>query len=83
MSPHLQETLRGYGFRKNETYSFPGGSDGTESACNAADPGLIPKLGRSPGEWNGSPSLYSCLENPMDRGAWRAIGQGLQRIGHN
>jgi len=42
------------------------------SACNAGDPSSIPELGRSPGEGNGSPLQYSCLENPMDRGAWLA-----------
>ena len=47
-----------------------GGSDGKESACKAGDPGLIPALGRSPGERNGNPLQYSCLENPMDRRAW-------------
>ena len=52
--------------------SFPGGSDGEESACNAEDPGLIPGSGRSPGEGNGNPLQYPCLENPVDRGAWRA-----------
>ena len=46
------------------------GSDGKESACNAGDLGLIPGLGRSPGEGNGNPLQDSCLENPMDRGAW-------------
>ena len=51
---------------------FPGGSDGRKSACNARDPGLIPGLGRSPGEENGNPLQYSCLENPMERGAWQA-----------
>jgi len=45
----------------------PGGSDGKESACNAGDPGLIPGLGRSPGEGKGYPLQYSCLENSMDR----------------
>ena len=50
--------------------SFPGGSDGKVSACNVEDPDLIPGLGRSPGEGNGSPLQYTCLENPMDRGAW-------------
>ena len=45
-------------------------SDGKESACNAGDPGSIPGLGRSPGEGNGNPLQYYCLENPMDRGAW-------------
>ena len=49
---------------------FPDGSDGKASVCNAGDPGLIPGLGRSPGEGNGSPLQYSCLENPMDGGAW-------------
>ena len=49
---------------------FPGGSDGKASVGNAGDPGLIPGLGRSPGEGNGSPLQYSCLENPMDGGAW-------------
>ena len=45
---------------------------GKESACNAEDPGLIPGSGRSPGEGNGYPFQYSCLGNPMDRGAWQA-----------
>ena len=49
---------------------FPGGSDGKVSACNAGDLGLILGLGRSPGEGNGKPLQYSCLENPMDGGAW-------------
>ena len=49
---------------------FPGGSDGKASVYNAGDPGSIPGLGRSPGEGNGSPLQYYCLENSMDRGAW-------------
>ena len=49
---------------------FPGGSDGKASARNAADPGSIPGLGKSPGEGNGNPLQHSCLENPMDGGAW-------------
>ena len=58
---------------------FPGGSDSKESACSlpAGDPGSIPELGRSPGEGNGYPLQYSCLENPMDRGAWRAAIHGV------
>ena len=48
---------------------FPGGSNSKESACNAGDSGSIPGLGRSPGEGNGYPLQYSCLENSMDRGA--------------
>ena len=51
---------------------FLGASDGEESACNAGDPDSIPGSERSPGEGNGNPLQYSCLENPMDRGAWRA-----------
>ena len=51
---------------------FPGGLDGKESACNSEDLGSIPGLGRSPGGGHGNPLQYSCLENPMDRGAWRA-----------
>ena len=49
---------------------FPGGSEVKASACNAGDPGSIPGSGRSPGEGNGNPLQYSCLENPMDGGAW-------------
>ena len=49
---------------------FSGGLDGKESACNAGDLGSIPGLGRSPGEGNGNPLQYFCLENPMDREAW-------------
>ena len=51
---------------------FPGGSDGKASAYNVGDLGSIPGSGRSSGEGNGNPLQYSCLENPMDRGAWRA-----------
>ena len=51
---------------------FPGGSEGKASACDAGDQGSIPGLGRSPGEGNGNPLQYSCLEDPMDRGAWWA-----------
>ena len=50
----------------------PGGSDGKQFACNMGDLGLIPGLGRSPGGGYGNPLQYSCLENPMVRGAWRA-----------
>jgi len=52
-------------------WGFPGGSDGKESACNAGDLGSTPGSGRSPGEGKGNPLQYSCLENPMDRGAWQ------------
>ena len=57
----------------NPENSFPGGSDGKESACNAGDLSSIPGSGRSPGEGNGNPLQYSCLENPMDRGAWQSL----------
>ena len=62
---------------------FPGGSDGKESACSKGDLGLIPGLGRTPGEGNGNPLQYSCLENPMDRGAWQATIHGVTRVGHD
>ena len=51
---------------------FFGGSDGKEAACNSGDPGLIPGSGRFPGEGDGNPLQYSCLENSMVRGAWQA-----------
>ena len=58
---------------------FPGGSEGKASACNAGGPGLIPASGRSPGKGNGNPLQYSCLENPMDRRAWRATVHGVAK----
>ena len=57
----------------------PGGSDGKASAYNAGDLGSIPGSGRSPGEGNGNPLQYSCLENPMDRGAWQAAVHGVAK----
>ena len=54
-----------------------GGSDGEESACNAGDPGSVLRLGRSPGEGNGNPLQYSCLENPIVRGAWWVTVHGV------
>ena len=57
--------------------SFPGGSDGKESACSAGDLVSIPELGRSPGEGNGNLIQDSCQENPMDRGAWWATIYGV------
>ena len=59
--------------------SFPHGSDGKESASSARDPGLSPRSGRSPGEGNDNPLQYSCLENSMDRGAWRVIVHGIAK----
>ena len=58
---------------------FSGGSVSKESACNAGDLGSIPGLGRSPGGGHGNPFQYSCLENPMDRGALWAIVHGVTK----
>ena len=58
---------------------FPGGSDGKASAYNVGDLGSIPGSGRSPGEGNGNPLQYSCLENPIDRGAWWAAVHGVAK----
>ena len=58
---------------------FPGSSDGKESACNIGDVGSIPRLGRFPGEGNGNPLQYSCLENSMDRGSWQATVHGVAK----
>ena len=62
-----------------ESKDFPGGSDGKASVYHAGDLGSIPGSGRSPGEGNGNPLQYSCLENPMDRGAWRATVHGVTK----
>ena len=56
-----------------------GGSDGKESACSTGDPDSIPESGRSPGEGNGKPLKYSCLENPMDRTVWWATVHGVTK----
>ena len=61
---------------------FPGGLAGKEFSCNVGDLGLIPELGRSPGEGNGYPPQYSGLENSVDRGAWWATVHGAARVGH-
>ena len=60
--------------------AFPGSSVGKESACSAGDPSSIPGWGRSPGEGNVNPFQYSCLENPMDRGAWGLQSMGSQEL---
>ena len=62
---------------------FPGDSDGKQSACSARDPGSIPGSGRSLGEGNGNPLQFSCLGNPMDRGASWATVHGVARVGHD
>ena len=61
------------------SHPLPGGSEDKASACNAGDLGSIPGLGRSPGEGIGNPLQYSCLENPMDRGAWWATVHGVAK----
>ena len=66
----------------NGRKDFLGDSDGKESACNVGDPGSVPGSGKSPGEGNGYPLQYSCLENSMDRER-SLVGYGLQRVGHN
>ena len=58
---------------------FPDGSEDKESACDAGGPGSIPGSGRSPGEGDGNPLQYSCLENFMDRGAWWATVHGVPK----
>ena len=68
---------QGKGLMLEVSEGFPGGSDGKESACNAGDQGSVPGLGRSPGGGNGNPLQYSCLEDSMDRGAWRALVCGV------
>ena len=60
-------------------WGFPNGSVGKESTCNAGDVGSIPGLGRSPGEGHGNPLQYSCLENPVYKGAWRATVQRVSK----
>ena len=69
-------------------WGFPGGASGKKknlsaSAGDRRDTGLIPSLGRSPGGGHGNPLQYSCLENPMDRGAWQALVRGRQRVRHD
>ena len=69
--PELGIVLLGTGMETDtKSWGFSDGSNGKEFACNVGDPGSVPGLGRSPGEGNGNPLQYSCLENPMGRGAW-------------
>ena len=78
-SPIMQYTILQVLFGPLHFNLVPGGSDGKASACNVGDLGWIPGLGRSPGEGNGNPLQYSCLENPMDRGAWWATVHGVAK----
>ena len=66
----LEEAQAGIKIAGRNINNFPGGSDNKAFVYNAGDPGSIPGSGRSPGEGNGNPLQYYCLENPMDRGAW-------------
>jgi len=67
---HTWELFQNFMLKKLSIFDLSSGSDGKASACNAGDPGSIPGLGRSPGEGNGNPLQYSCLENHKDGGAW-------------
>ena len=69
----------GFKMHSEQECGFSGGSDGKESACNVGHLGLIPGWGRSLGRGNGNPLQYSCLENPMDRGAWWATIHGVPK----
>ena len=66
---------------KTSKFSFPGGSDSKASAYSVGEPGSIPRSGRFSGEGNGYPLQYFCLENPMDRGAWRATVHSVTKSG--
>ena len=69
--------------KKGKHEGFPGGSDGKEADCSAADLGSVPGSGGFPGGGNGNPLHCSCLENPMDREASLATLLGSQRVGHD
>ena len=84
----LQRQSRTVGFKQGclpslIKWGFPPSSVGKESACNAGDPGSITGSGRSPGQGNGNPLQYSCLENPKDKEAWRATEYGVARVRHD
>ena len=79
----LHTEIEGILFFFIHTFNFPGGSEGKESACNVGDPGMIPALGRSPGEGNGNPLQYSCLEIPWTEEPGRLQFMGLQRVRHD
>ena len=81
LSEHINVHFFSPDFRRKAFYlgGFPGGSEVKASACNTGDLGSIPWSGRSPGEGNGNPLQYSCLENPTDRGAWWATIHGVAK----
>ena len=75
-----------FNHEQTKNAGFPGGSVVKNLPVNAGDTGdkgLIPGLGRSPGEGNGNPLQYSCQGNPMDRGAWQATLHGVAKVRHN
>ena len=86
--PHCFPTLTPKLLHTLLTQSYPQYLDSlcssvdTESVCSTGDPGSIPGWERSPGEGNGNQLQYSCLENPMDTGAWQATVYGVTRVGH-
>ena len=81
---HFHFWLTNYlSFTLSNNKGFPDGSRAKEFTCNVRDAGLIPGSERSPREGNGYPFQYSCLENPMNRGAWWATVVGSQRVGHD
>ena len=89
--PHRLKVIR-WGFLEEltcalglegHTWGFPGGSDCKESSCNAGDPGSIPGLGKSPGEGNGNPLQFSCLENSWTEEPGGLESMGLQRLGYD
>ena len=79
-----KQIINNLDLHKHFPWGFPGSSDSKESAYNAAEPGSIPGSGRSPGEGNVNPLQYSCLENPLERGAWWADCESVrtERLTH-
>ena len=77
--PRSVQTTTQLALISHASKNFPGGSGSKASAYNVGDPSSIPGLGRSPGEGNGNPLQYSCLENPMDGGAWLATVHGVAK----
>ena len=82
LSPVLRGSLNGKEIPQTQNICkhIAGGSDDKESACNVGDSGSVPESGRSPGEGHGNLLQYSCLENPMDRGAWWATDHGVSEL---
>ena len=82
--PHFNSWLRKIAWKRDSLctlvfWGFPGGTDGKESTCNVEDLGMSPCWEDSPGGGHGNPLKHSCLENPMDRGGWRATVHGVTK----